>query len=110
MTGRAVRGGGRGVARRRPASGSAAAPRGPATVEQAIHQHAERLTAAGVCFGHGSDNAMDEAAELVFFAAGLRHEDAARVYGQSLSADQQAAAAALVTRRIEERRPAAYLT
>ena len=79
-------------------------------MEQAIRRYAERLMAAGVCFGHGSDNAVDEAAELVFFAAGLRHEDAVRVYGQPLSVEQEAAAGALVTRRIEERRPAAYLT
>jgi len=90
--------------------GGASTGAAPATVEAVIHRCAELLRAAGVCFGHGSDNAVDEAAELVFFAAGLRHEDAAQVYGQPLTGEQQAAASALVKRRIEERLPAAYLT
>ncbi|MGH8185096.1 MAG: 50S ribosomal protein L3 N(5)-glutamine methyltransferase [Steroidobacteraceae bacterium] len=82
----------------------------PATVEQLIHYGAAQLDRAGVCFGHGSDNAVDEAAELVFFAAGLRHEDAQRVYGRALTVSQRAAALELLERRVRERIPAAYLT
>jgi ribosomal protein L3 glutamine methyltransferase len=80
------------------------------TVSECIARIAERLDAHEVFFGHGTDNARDEAAELVFFAAGLRHEDAARVYGQSLSPEQIQRIEALVERRIRERVPAAYLT
>jgi ribosomal protein L3 glutamine methyltransferase len=80
------------------------------TVEQLIRDCAARLEAAQLCFGHGSDNAFDEAAELVFFAAGLKHEDAAQVYSQVLSSKHRDAALALVRRRIDERIPAAYLT
>jgi ribosomal protein L3 glutamine methyltransferase len=80
------------------------------TVEQLIRDIAARLDAAQLCFGHGSDNAFDEAAELVFFAAKLRHEDAATAYSQVLTSKQSAAALALVQRRIDERLPAAYLT
>lgn len=82
----------------------------PATVEQLIRYGAARLDRAGVCFGHGSDNAVDEAAELVFFAAGLRHEDAQRVYGRALTGPQRVAALELLERRVRERIPAAYLT
>jgi ribosomal protein L3 glutamine methyltransferase len=82
----------------------------PITVEQMIARGEKLLAAAPLCFGHGSDNAFDEAAELVFFAAGLRHEDAPAVYRAVLSAEQHAAALNLIEQRIERRVPAAYLT
>ena len=81
-----------------------------ATVEQLIRRSAALFESSDIFFGHGSDNAIDEAAELVFFAAGLKHEDAAAVYSRRLSAEEEAAASQLVQRRIAERIPAAYLT
>ncbi len=80
------------------------------TVEQLIHRSAALLDSAQLCFGHGSDNAFDESAELVFFAVGLRHNDAPSVYSRELTSDETAAALSLVKRRIDERIPAAYLT
>jgi ribosomal protein L3 glutamine methyltransferase len=82
----------------------------PATVEQLIHYGTLLFEQSELWFGHGTDNAFDEAAELVFFGAGLRHEDAADVYSQQLGADERAAILALFERRIAERIPAAYLT
>ena len=82
----------------------------PATVEQLIHYGTLLFEQSDLWFGHGTDNAFDEAAELVFFGAGLRHEDAADVYSQQLGADNRAAILALFERRIAERIPAAYLT
>jgi ribosomal protein L3 glutamine methyltransferase len=79
------------------------------TVRQVIERSAQQLDDAQLCFGHGSDNAFDEAAELVFFAAGLNHADIA-AYELVLGPQQQAAVQALVRRRIKERLPAAYLT
>jgi ribosomal protein L3 glutamine methyltransferase len=80
------------------------------TIEQLIHQGAALLERAGVWFGHGSDNAWDEAAELVFYAADLRHEDAPAAYGVSPTPEQCARVQALLQRRVQERVPAAYLT
>src|SRR5688572_19092000 len=80
------------------------------TVAQTIERAAARLEAAGLSFGHGTDNAFDEAAELIFFSAGLRHEDAATAYQQVLTAEQRERIDALIERRIRERLPAAYLT
>jgi ribosomal protein L3 glutamine methyltransferase len=80
------------------------------TVAQYIQRGAQQLDAAHLTFGHGSDNAFDEAAELVFFAADLRHEDAAAAYGQTLTAEQIARVQSLFERRVRERVPAAYLT
>nr|WP_298721575.1 50S ribosomal protein L3 N(5)-glutamine methyltransferase [uncultured Steroidobacter sp.] len=82
----------------------------PATVAQLISFAAERFAHAELWFGHGTDNAVDEAAELVFFAAGLRHDEADEVYGQTLKAAQRTKALGLIERRIRERVPAAYLT
>jgi ribosomal protein L3 glutamine methyltransferase len=80
------------------------------TVARSIELAARRFESAGLAFGHGTDNAIDEAAELVFFAAGLRHEDAAGVYGHTLSAQQVEHIESLVERRIAQRTPVAYLT
>jgi ribosomal protein L3 glutamine methyltransferase len=80
------------------------------TVGAAIIRIARALKAARVHFGHGSDNARDEAAELVFFAAGLDHAQGAGAYARKLTARQAARIDALLERRIGERRPLAYLT
>lgn len=80
------------------------------TVAQLIRLGAQRFTQARLWFGHGSDNAADEAAELVLFGAGLKHEDAPAIYGQVLSEAQRTRVLSLFDRRIAERVPAAYLT
>lgn len=80
------------------------------TVEEFIRQAAAKLEAAGLAFGHGTDNAFDDAAEIVFFAAGLRHADAPAVYARTFGAEQRAIASRLLDRRINERVPTAYLT
>ena len=82
----------------------------PATVEQLIHYGTLLFEQSELWFGHGTDNAFDEAAELVFFGAGLRHEDATDVYSRQVGAAERAAILALFERRVAERIPAAYLT
>jgi ribosomal protein L3 glutamine methyltransferase len=81
----------------------------PMTVEQAIRGFAERFEDAGLTYGHGTDNPLDEAAWLVFATLGLSHDDAPAVYARMLTADEQSALAELAGRRIEERIPMAYL-
>jgi len=82
----------------------------PVTVRELIEQGARAFEQAGLWFGHGTDNAFDEAAELVFFGAGLRHEDAPAVYDKPLEPEQRSRVEGLFERRIRERIPAAYLT
>jgi len=80
------------------------------TVGAAIDRVARALRRARVHFGHGTDNARDEAAELVFYAAGLDHELGAAAYPRRLTARRAARIDTLLERRIAERIPLAYLT
>jgi ribosomal protein L3 glutamine methyltransferase len=79
-------------------------------VGDAIAACERALKKAGVYFGHGTDNARDEAAELVFFAARLAHALGAGAYARPLTPLQRRRIDALLRRRIAERRPLPYLT
>jgi ribosomal protein L3 glutamine methyltransferase len=80
------------------------------SVGSAIDRVARALKSARVHFGHGTDNARDEAAELVFFVAGLNHDLGSSAYSKRLSARRAARIDALLARRIAERMPLPYLT
>jgi ribosomal protein L3 glutamine methyltransferase len=69
-----------------------------------------RFEAAQLVFGHGTDNARDEAVFLVFHALGLPFDVDDDVLDQSLEDVQCAAVEEIVAERIKLRRPAAYLT
>ncbi len=80
------------------------------TIIDFIRYGASRFTAAGLCFGHSYDNALDEATQLVLHTLHLPH-DLSPVYGQSrLVAAEKSRVLALFARRIAERVPACYLT
>ncbi len=64
---------------------------------------------ARLFYGHGTDNARDEAAALVFHAMGLGH-DAPRATSRRSNAAQREAIDVLTDTRIETRVPLAYLT
>ena len=80
------------------------------TLIDLIQAQAARLRQAGVSFGHGTTNAFDESAWLVLWSLGMALDALEAHAKRELSADEQAKAEALVTRRIETRQPAAYLT
>jgi ribosomal protein L3 glutamine methyltransferase len=82
----------------------------PLTVGALIERSARRLSRARVFFGHGTDNARDEAAALILHALRLPHDAAPAHYRRRVAAAAAARAMALVSRRIQERIPAAYLT
>jgi len=76
-----------------------------------VEQSADRLTQAGVAFGHGTLTAFDEAAWLVLWRLGLPLDtDLGEAADTDMSAAQQADCAALIDQRIATRKPAAYLT
>lgn len=78
-------------------------------VEQLIRDIADRFEKAGLSYGHGTDNAIDEAAWLVFAKLNLSHEEAPAVYAMAVADDDVTALQALASRRIDERIPVAYL-
>ena len=82
---------------------------GSSTVEQLVRELAARFDAAGLSYGHGTDNALDEAAWLVFAKLGLSHDDAPGVYAQQVPESARAEVLELAERRIRERVPVAYL-
>ena len=75
-----------------------------------IANAARRLRRARVFFGHGTDNARDEAAALVYFVLRLPHDAPARALARRVTAAQVARCEELLGRRIAERVPLAYLT
>ena len=90
-------------------------PTQPLTVTAAVARAAQRLSSAGLAFGHGTTNAEDEAAWLVLWRLGLpldsdlsdAPDSTAR---RTLTAEEAAAVDALIDQRIQTRKPAAYLT
>ena len=69
-----------------------------------------RLARAHVFFGHGTDNARDEAAALVFHVMRLSHAAGPAALRKRPSAKQRARVESLLAQRIEQRVPLAYLT
>jgi len=79
---------------------------------QLIDQAAQRLTLAGVAFGHGTTHAQDEAAWLVLWRLGLPldTDTSDPALHQDLHLDQVKQVQDLIEQRISTRKPAAYLT
>jgi len=77
------------------------------TVAELIDGIAERFAAAGLVYGHGTDNPWDEAVALVLGVTGLA-DDRANL-ARELGSDSRSRIEALAERRIAERIPLAYL-
>ena len=80
------------------------------TIRDLIRWGASRMNEAGLHFGHGTDNAIDEAAALVLHALHLPPDLHAEYFQSRVTPPEQRAALGLLERRIVERKPAAYLT
>ncbi|MDQ2695574.1 MAG: 50S ribosomal protein L3 N(5)-glutamine methyltransferase [Pseudomonadota bacterium] len=80
------------------------------TLRDLIRWGASRMNEAGVFFGHGTANAIDEAAALVLHVLHLPPDLHGDWMQAALTPGEKRAAAELVERRVRERRPAAYLT
>jgi ribosomal protein L3 glutamine methyltransferase len=87
-----------------------ATPQELLTIRDLIRWGASRFNAAGLSFGHGTDNAFDEARVLVCHALHLPFRFAGDYLGARLTAAERDAVAALFDTRIDTRKPAAYLT
>ncbi len=81
----------------------------PRTIQEYILWVAQQLADAGLCFGHGTDNARDEAAWLTAGALGLSPDALAQQYQRALTQPEKAKLRDLVNARVSARKPTAYL-
>lgn len=75
-----------------------------------IHFGAAEFEKASLYYGHGTDNALDEAANLAFFALETAPDYSDEKLDLSLSKDEISSVNGLFKQRIKSRQPAAYLT
>ena len=80
------------------------------SLREMIYYGASAFDAASLYYGHGTDNALDEAANLAFFALKETPDYSDERLDLSLSKDDIASVNELFQKRIETRQPAAYLT
>ena len=81
-----------------------------ATVRDFIRYAVSRFNAAGLFFGHGSDNAWDEAVYLTLHTLNLPLDHLEPFLDARLLGSERDALLDIYRRRAEERLPAAYLT
>lgn len=80
-----------------------------ATIRDYVRWGASRFAEAGLCFGHGTATAIDEAAALVLHTLHQPHDLPALYLGANLTLKERNRVVDLIERRIAERRPLAYL-
>jgi len=80
------------------------------TVRQVIANATRRLARAKLHYGHGTDNARDDAAAIVWHVLGLPVPPRSRDYDRRVAARARQDIDALLERRIRERMPVVYLT
>jgi len=80
------------------------------TVRDWLRFAVSRFNEAGLFFGHGSDNAFDEAAYLILHTLHLPLDRLEPFFDASLTHIEAAQVQTILSRRVKERIPAAYLT
>ncbi|PWG61302.1 50S ribosomal protein L3 N(5)-glutamine methyltransferase [Sediminicurvatus halobius] len=80
------------------------------TVGDYVRWAASRFQAAGLAYGHGTDNALDEAAALVLATLQLPPDLHAAYFSCRVTAPEKAALLAAVRERVQVRRPLPYIT
>lgn len=80
------------------------------TVRNILEQAAERLNNADLFFGHGTENADDEAVALVFYVLKLPFDCDESALDRIITKKEKSKIEHLVQQRIETRKPLPYLT
>lgn len=80
------------------------------TIRDLVRWSASRFGEAGLVFGHGTDNAFDEALLLVRYALHLPAQFPDYFLASAVTADEREVVLDLIQRRIDTRKPAAYFT
>ncbi len=82
---------------------------GLVTIRDFFRYAVSAFTRAGLHYGHGADDAIDEAAFMVLEALSLPIDNINPWLDARLTADEQARLVSLVNQRVTTRKPAAYL-
>lgn len=96
--------------RERPVVAVETAVREARTLRDLVRHAVTRFEAAGLAYGHGTDNAWDEAVALLLWALHLPPDRLESFLDARLAGAERRAALALVEERVRTRVPAAYLT
>ncbi len=80
------------------------------TVGDMLRWAVSRFNDANIYYGHGTDNAWDEAIALVFHALHLPEEIGQQVIHSNLTSSEKHKIVELIIRRVQERLPVPYLT
>lgn len=86
------------------------APAAEGSVLALVEAMARRLDEAGVAFGHGTTNALDEAAWLTLWALGLPLDALDEVADAPVAPERADKVRGVIEQRIRSRQPAAYIT
>ena len=79
------------------------------TARALIEWGAEQFDEAGLVYGHGTDNALDEAASLVLHSLAIDYDQPDSMLDAPLSESDFIRTRELLEQRVKTRRPAAYL-
>jgi ribosomal protein L3 glutamine methyltransferase len=80
------------------------------TVRDYVRWGVSRFTHGGVYYGHGTDNALDEALQLVLHTLGIPLGSEAGLLDAKLTEDERKKVLTLIEKRVNERIPVPYLT
>jgi len=80
------------------------------TIRDYIRFATSQFNGAGLYFGHGTDNAWDEAIALVLRTLHLPHNINPTVLDANLTKDEQTQLSTLINKRVHDRVPVPYLT
>lgn len=80
------------------------------TIRDYIRWGVSRFNEAELYYGHGMSSALDEVVYLCLFALNLPHNFSESYFDAALTSDEKKAIYKLLSRRIEEKTPASYLT
>ncbi|RDH84863.1 MAG: 50S ribosomal protein L3 N(5)-glutamine methyltransferase [endosymbiont of Galathealinum brachiosum] len=80
------------------------------TIKDYMRWGVSRFNEAELYYGHGMASALDEVVYLCLFALHLPHDFSENYFDTALTLDEKQAVFKLLSRRIEEKIPASYLT
>jgi len=81
----------------------------PQTIQQWVEQASTAMTDAGLFFGHGTDNAYDEACWMVSHVLALAPDFDPSLFSRTLTSNEASKLNALLEERITTQKPLAYL-